>query len=64
MEKKMLLLLIVCFSSNASTYIDPGTGASIIGNLGPLIIGLFATIGAFLVKTFWTPIKGLFSKKK
>ncbi len=48
----------------AISYIDPGTGAAMAGSIWPLIVAFFAAIGAFITKIFWTPIKGLFSRKK
>lgn len=44
-------------------YIDPGTGGVIIGTIWPLIVIVFTTISAFIVKRFWKPIKGFFKRK-
>lgn len=46
----------------AFSYLDPGTGGAILGSLWPLLVAIFAAIGAFLTKYFWKPIKGVFSK--
>ena len=56
------IFLFIAISSNALAYIDPGTGGAIIGSIWPLIVIIFSTIGAFIVKWFWTPIKSTFSK--
>ncbi len=49
---------------NKKGYLGAGTGATIIGSLIPLLLTLFFTILAFLVKYFWKPIKKFFKRKK
>ncbi len=66
MEKKFrkLLIFVICILSLSKitfAYLDPGTGGAIIGSLWPLIVVFFATVGAFLTKRFWNPIKNTFS---
>ena len=58
--KVLLALYIIILSTNAYAYIDPGTGAVIIGSLWPLIAAFFAAAIAFIVKHFWHPIKRKF----
>ena len=45
---------------NKKGYIGPGTGAIILGGLWPLIVTIFLTVLAFLIKYFWKPIKKWF----
>ncbi|MEK6934949.1 MAG: alkaline phosphatase family protein [Nanoarchaeota archaeon] len=40
-------------------YIDPGTGASIIGSFWPMIIAFFAFLGGLFVKIFIKPLKNI-----
>ena len=54
----------ILLSRSALAYINPGTGSAVAGTLWPLIIIVFSTIGAFLIKNFWTPIKKLFFRNK
>ncbi len=66
--KKISQILIVSsvtfviLSASSLAYLDPGTGGMIINTIWPLIVTLFAAIGAFFVKWFWKPIKRSFSK--
>ena len=67
MKKTYLILLalfiyIIALSNTTLAYLDPGTGGAIIGSIWPLIVIIFSTIGAFIVKWFWNPIKKVFSK--
>ena len=55
-------IALVVLSNNVFAYIDPGSGGVILNTIWPLIVALFAAVGAFLTKYFWSPIKGLFSK--
>ena len=70
MIKKIGLMLLfyslgaILLSKLVSAYINPGTGSAIAGTLWPLIIIIFSTIGAFLIKNFWNPIKKLFSRNR
>ena len=66
MKKVYLLSLFAVFilSGQGYAYIDPGTGGMIVGSIWPIILAFFAAIGAFLVKVFWRPVKGFFSKSK
>lgn len=48
----------------ALAYIDPGTGATIIGNLWPLLVAIVSGFIAFLAKKFWHPIKNKLTRKK
>jgi len=47
----------VALSNNVFGYIDPGTGATIIGSIWPVIVAFFSAVFAFIVKYFWKPIK-------
>jgi len=61
----VLLVLLIGFfllSKGVFAYIDPGTGAAIVGSILPLIAAIFTAIIAFLVKYFWEPIKKFVSK--
>lgn len=61
MYLKVSLLLIIgllIFPSDASAYIDPGAGSSLMS----VIIGLFVAI-AIAVKTYWYKLKGIFLGK-
>ncbi|MBU1975849.1 MAG: hypothetical protein KKG59_05585 [Nanoarchaeota archaeon] len=49
---------------STTAYIDPGTGGTIISSLWPVIIALFAAVGAFFARIFWHPIKSIFKKGK
>ncbi|MEK6935026.1 MAG: sulfatase [Nanoarchaeota archaeon] len=51
-----VLLLII---NPVSAYIDPGTGASIIGSFWPMIIAFFAFLGGLFVKIFIKPLKNI-----
>lgn len=53
----------VLLLSHASAYIDPGTGASIIGSIWPALVAILSGIGAFFVRKFWRPILGIFKKE-
>lgn len=64
-SKKCVLIASAAFIlllPNSYAYIDPGTGSTIIGSLGPLFATIFATAAAFVVKHFWKPIKKFFKK--
>ncbi len=52
------LFLIIVVPSTAHAYIDPGTGSYLV----QILIAIFAG-GAFILRTFWANIKGMFSKK-
>ncbi|MAG15592.1 hypothetical protein CMO88_00870 [Candidatus Woesearchaeota archaeon] len=56
------LAVFAVLSKTAFAYIDPGTGATIIGGIWQLLIAVFAAIVGVLLKIFWRPIKGLFRK--
>jgi len=56
------ILWIIILGKIVFAYINPGTGSAVAGTLWPLIIVFFSTIGAFLIKHFWSPIKRFFSK--
>jgi hypothetical protein len=56
------LVVLVGLSKNVFGYIDPGTGASLIGSISPVIVAFFSAMLAFFVKHFWNPIKGFFLK--
>lgn len=66
---KLLALSALVFVSTgvcatpAFAYIDPGTGATFIGSMAPLLVGVLTGAFAFLLKIFWHPLKRLFSKK-
>ena len=51
------LIEVILLSRSASAYIDPGTGAIIIGGIWQLIVALLAALGALLVKMFWKIVK-------
>ena len=54
-----IFVLIILFSTPAYAYIDPGTGSIIIAAL----VGAFSTC-FFYLKSYWTKLKNIFSKKK
>ncbi len=56
----ILLCIGVLTGENAHAYIDPGTGATFVGSMAPLIIGAVSAVFAFILKTFWLPLKSLF----
>lgn len=64
--KKIFLIavMIVILSNGALAYIDPSTGGVIISSIWPLIVALFAAVGAFFVKWFWRPIKNIFRNSR
>jgi len=47
-------------SNKISAYVNPGSGAMIIGSVWPLIVAFFSALGALLIKIFWRPIKNKF----
>jgi len=47
---------------NKTAYINPGTGAAIIGAVYPILIALCTAVLAFTIKYFWKPIKSFFKK--
>ena len=59
-----ILLLVsgsfLLFPALAFAYIDPGTGATFVGSMAPLIMGVIGGIFAFVLKVFWHPLKRLF----
>jgi len=67
-RKKIFLILLVILiesiflSTSVFAYLNPGTGAAIIGSLWPLILIFFSAMLAFAIKWFWRPIKKAFSK--
>ena len=65
MKKSLLILGIIFFSRDVSAYINPGMGITIISSLWALILIFLATVGAYLIRHFWSPIKRkLFGVKK
>ncbi len=58
----MSLAVLFLFATPAYAYIDPGTGATFIGSLGPILMGLVAGVIAVFGKYFWHPLKALFGK--
>lgn len=60
----ILVGLFIAVNSNqtASAYINPGTGAAVIGSIWPVIAAFFSAMLAFLIKHFWSPIKRFFKK--
>ena len=59
-----ILIISTILSSNVLAYINPGTGAAIIGSVWPLIVAVFSAMFLFLVKYFWKPIKNFFKNDK
>lgn len=55
---------ILVLKAPAFAYIDPGTGATFVGSMAPLLVGVLTGAFAFVVKVFWHPIKRVFSKQK
>jgi len=53
---------MLILSKSALAYIDPGTGSAMLGSVWPVLVGILSAIGAFLIKYFWDPIKGFFSR--
>lgn len=41
----------------AFAYIDPGTGAVVVGSVWPLIAAALSAAAALAVKRFWSPLK-------
>ena len=66
-RKAFLFALVACLGCGfglheAHAYIDPGTGATFVGSMGPLIVGVIGGAFGLLLKIFWHPLKRLFSK--
>lgn len=61
--KKRIRLVSLCFIlliqiNFAVAYIDPGTGAAVMGSsIIPFLIAVFSAALGFFVKYFWNPIK-------
>ena len=53
----LFIILFFCFSSNASAYIDPGTGSMLIQGL----LALIAAIGTYISLT-WRQFKNFCDK--
>ena len=53
----LFICLVVLTPQLSYAYIDPGTGATFVGSLAPLLVGLFTGAAAFVIKYFWDPIK-------
>ena len=53
----LFICLVVLAPELGYAYIDPGTGATFVGSLAPLLVGLCAGAAAFIVKYFWDPLK-------
>jgi len=49
---------------NKKAYIDPGFGSTLISTILNLLAIIFITVGAFLIKYFWKPIKKLVRREK
>jgi hypothetical protein len=66
----MKKIIFSCFiitlitSKTVLAYIDPGTGSVVASSIWPLIVAVFSAIGGFLIKYFWSPIKGFFGLNK
>ena len=58
-----VLTINLIAANSAFAYIDPGTGATFVGSMAPLIVGVLSGAAAFFVKVFWHPIKRIFAKK-
>ena len=63
--KKTLTAIVASYLgiNTVSAYIDPGTGASAIGSMLPMLFAFLSAIGAWLIKHFWNPIKKFFAGK-
>ena len=59
-----VLIGITSLGTSVSAYIDPGTGAIIIGGIWNLIVALFTALIGVLIKVFWKPIKKAFLGKR
>ena len=57
-----MLFLLLIYPAAAWAYIDPGTGATFVGTLAPIIMAVIAAAGAVIVKYFWDPLRAIFSK--
>ena len=64
MKYVILAGLILSLMSEASAYIDPGTGGAIIGSMGGIVAAFLGIILAVVLKYFMTPLKKGFSKIK
>lgn len=62
LARAFFLLFFLLFPAVAWAYIDPGTGATFIGSLAPLLLGLCSAVVALFLKIFWNPITGFFRK--
>ena len=58
------VLLTILSPGEARAYIDPGTGATFVGSMGPLIVGIIGGALGLFLKIFWHPLKRLFSRGK
>jgi hypothetical protein len=56
--------LLIALPAQAFAYIDPGTGATFVGSLGPILVGIVGGAFALFLKFFWHPIRRLFSREK
>ena len=61
---RLSIVFLILFATPAYAYIDPGTGATFIGSIGPLLMGLAAGAIAVFGKYFWHPLKSLFGRGK
>ena len=58
------LWILVLSSEPAWAYIDPGTGATLIGSLGPLALALAVAVALLLLKLLWKPMRRRFLGKR
>ena len=57
-------LVIGGTAAEALAYIDPGTGATLIGSLGPLAVAFGIALLLLLIKLLWKPLtKKIFGAK-
>ena len=60
LKKRGILLGVVFFSLTAEAalaYVDPGTGAVVVGSVWPLLAAALSAVVALLVKRFWKPLR-------
>jgi hypothetical protein len=59
-----ILVVLLTVPHLAFAYIDPGTGATFVGSLGPILVGIVGGAFALFLKFFWHPIRRIFVKEQ
>lgn len=55
----LIAVIIICFSTNAWAYLDPGTGSYIFQIVAAAVLGSF-----FALKMYWKRIVSFFKNRK